>query len=151
MVAEKWCDGGGGRGEDGGSGGDTDGGGYTPCVVPALNYWDTTRSMSQKENGCAAWNDGLSRRSYIMHAAVSALWLARMYSCANVQKKEENTLPRPRSPPCRESHGAFCISRAIMSCLFLVKWKKREARRGQDLRRGEVSVCRFVRCAFPNV
>lgn len=91
VVAEKWCDSGGG--EDGGG---TDGGGYTPCAVPALNYWDTTRSMSQKENGCAAWNDGLSRRSYIMHAAVSALWPARVYSCANVQKKkrkEENTLP----------------------------------------------------------
>lgn len=39
MVAEKWCDsGGGGDGDGGGGGGGTDGGGYTPCAVPALNY-----------------------------------------------------------------------------------------------------------------
>lgn len=113
-----------GGGSNSGGGGSSDGGGYTPCAVPALNYWDTTRSMSQKENGCAAWNDGLSRHSYIMHAAASARWPAHVYSCANVQKK----LPYP-GKFATVSRAASLLSFSYNYRVIIYKMKKkREAR-----------------------
>lgn len=127
--------GGDGSSGDGGGSDGSDGGGYTPCAVPALNYWDTTRSMSQKENGCAAWNDGLSRRSYIMHAAASARWPAHVYSCANVKKK----LPTLSRRVCHRVESRVSSEFLVRLCRVIAcKVKKvKDVRRrywGQDLR-----------------
>ena len=108
-------------------------GACAPCAVPALNYWDATRSMSQKESGRAAWNDGLSRHSYIMHEAASTSCELRVFVGWYTKKKEKKKKESAVYPPClRAFSPASFLSWLRWTLVQVTRWE--EDKNGGEVR-----------------